>query len=107
MDTNVNTQEILDQVKLDMYGHDVGAEVTGVYGHKTDRTTVVILEKKAGVVEKYFSYLVQGKDDTNYVGAAMTDKDGNVLIFNARIIGSDDPAFGVDSMEQARSEVWL
>jgi hypothetical protein len=107
MNTIVNTQAILDQVKLDMYGHDIGAQVTGVYGHNTNQVQVVILEKKAGVVEGFFSYLVQGKDDVNYIGCAMSHKDGTVLIFNARVIDGTDSSMAVDSMEQARAEVWL
>jgi hypothetical protein len=102
----MDVRKIINTVKVEMYGHDVGDEATGVYGHKPDQEPVVIVEKKKGIVAGLFSYLVVGKTNPNYIGHAQSYKDGTVLIDNARIVGSDDPSLGVRTEAEARAQVW-
>lgn len=95
---------IIRNVAMEQFGAEVGQEVTAVYGHKADTEQVLVIEKHK-VADSLYSYLVQGKGNPNYIGHAVSYKDGTVLIDNARIIGSNDPSFRVDSFEQARREV--
>jgi hypothetical protein len=101
----MDIQKIMDQVKVGMYGYDAGDEAPGVYGHKPAVETVTVLEKK-DCGNGQFSYLVMKADDPSYIAHAQTYKeDGTLLIDNARIIGSEDPSFRVESMAQARTEL--
>jgi hypothetical protein len=103
----MDVRKIINTVKVEMYGHDVGDTATAVYGHNNQQEPVVIVEKKKGIIDGHFSYLVTGKDNPNYIGHAQSYKDGTVLVDNARIVGSDDPSFGVRSEAEARAQVWF
>jgi hypothetical protein len=101
----MDIQKIMNQVKVGMYGYDVGDEALGVYGHMPAVDTVTILEKR-DIGNQRFSYLVMKSDDPSYVAHAHSyGNDGKLLIDNARIIGSEDPSFRVESMAQARTEL--
>lgn len=105
LNLNINFGQLIKNVAVDMHGHQVGAEVKGVYGHTDKIDRVVVLEKQQ-VTGGVFSYLVKGVENPNYIGHACGYKDGTVLIDNARIIGSDDPQFRVRDFDQARREVF-
>lgn len=102
---NINFGALIRNVAVDMYGAQVGQEVTAVYGHKNGAEQVLVLERHP-IGDHTFAYLVQGKTNPNYIGCAMSYKDGTVLVDNARVIGSTDPAFHVGSFAQAKEEVW-
>lgn len=103
----MNIKAIINSVKVEQYGHDVGDVVVGVYGHNTNQVAMVIVEKKKGIIDGHFSYLVTGQDNPNYIAHALSYKDGMVLIDNGRIVGLDDERMGAASVEEARAQVWF
>ncbi len=111
IEPNTNFGQILKNVNITMYGHLVGDEVRGTVfsnGRYEQAHAVVILEKKALVAG--FAYLVARKDNRAHIWVAQTLNKpdvADVLCFNARVIGSDDPSLGVASMAEARREMWL
>lgn len=102
----MDIKAIINQVKVDMYGHDLGEEVIGVYGHTKEVTPVIVVDKKYRG-HNTFSYLVRGKANPNYLGHAQSYANGTILIDNARIVGSDEDGMGVKTMKEAFAQVWF
>lgn len=111
---NINFGALIKNVAVEMYGHEVGAEIrgtiTGEYnaerGHCYEEVKPVIVLDRKEIIGG-FAYLVAKKSNPKQVAIAQSLNQADVadvLIYNVREIGSEDPAYHVASLEQARQE---
>jgi hypothetical protein len=105
----INYGAIIKNVAVDMYGHNVGDEIrgtiTGDGNQLQEAKPVIVLEKKK--IIGGFAYLVAKKSNPDQVaiGQSMVDHNvADVLIYNVREIGSQDPQYAVKDLAQARAE---
>jgi hypothetical protein len=106
---NLNFGQLIKNVAVDMYGHNVGDEIRGTVtkpdGGLDVVKPVIVLDKKE--IIGGFAYLVAKKSNPDQVGIAQSMVDHSVadcLIYNVREIGSSDPAYAVKDLAQARQE---
>ena len=105
----LNFGGIIKNVAVEMYGHNVGdvisGTVTGAGNVYEEAKPLVVLEKKP--IIGGFAYLVAKKDKPEFVAIAQSmnkPEIADVLVYNARIIGSTNPEYAVKDLAQARAE---